>query len=120
MKRFTEEHEWVHINGDTAVIGITSHAAGELGDITFVEMPELHDKFAQGDVLSVVESVTAASDVYCPVSGRVVAVNSALEGNPEMINDSPEQNGWICKLSDIKLDEIEGLMTEDEYLDFIE
>ena len=119
MKRFTEEHEWIEIKDDTGVIGITAHAANELGDITFVELPEVDVQFSQGDVLSVVESVKAASDVYSPISGKVCEVNSSLENHPETINNSAESEGWICKMSKISEDEIQGLMTEEEYTDFI-
>ncbi len=119
MKKFTEEHEWVEVNGELATIGITSHAAQELGDMTFVELPDVGTEFAQGDVLSVVESVKAASDVYSPLSGTVRESNSKLEENPEIINASPEEDGWICKLSNFNPDELIPLMTEGEYADFI-
>ena len=119
MKRFTEEHEWIEIKDDMAAIGITAHAASELGDITFVELPEVGAEFSQGDVLSVVESVKAASDVYSPISGKVCEVNSDLERQPEILNSSAESEGWICKMSKIKEDEIQGLMTDEEYSDFI-
>lgn len=119
MKRYTEEHEWVDLRGDVAIVGITAHAARELGDITFVELPELNAQFAQGDVISVVESVKAASDVYSPVSGTVCDVNAALENSPEQLNISPEDKAWICKLKNVKKDEIDGLMLEEDYIDFI-
>ena len=119
MKRFTEEHEWVEIKEDVVTIGISSHASSELGDITFVELPELDVVFSQGDILSVVESVKAASDIYSPISGTVCEVNSELENNPELMNDSPELKGWICKMKNFKEDEILGLMTDEEYADFI-
>ena len=119
MKRFTEEHEWVEIRDETAVIGISSHAAQELGDMTFVELPEIDAEFAQGDILCVVESVKAASDVYCPLTGTIIDVNSALEENPEKINLSPEEEGWICKMKPFKKDDFEGLMTEEEYAEFV-
>lgn len=119
MKRFTEEHEWVEIVDGVAVIGISSHAASELGDITFIEIPEVNAAIAQGDVLTVVESVKAASDVFCPVSGTIVAVNSALEEHPEIMNESSEDKGWICKMNNVREDDIAGLMTEGEYADFI-
>ncbi len=119
MKRFTEEHEWIEIRDDKAVIGISSHAARELGDMTFVELPEIGVDFAQGDILCVVESVKAASDIYSPVSGKVCEVNAALEEQPELINISPEHEGWICKMESIRKDDIVGLMTEEEYTEFL-
>ena len=119
MKHYTEEHEWIEVKGDLAVIGITAHAAKELGDITFVEVPELSAEFSQGDVLSVVESVKAASDVYSPMSGTVCEINAELEPHPELMNSSPEADGWICKMNKFNDDELQSLMTEEEYTDFI-
>ena len=119
MKLYTEEHEWIEIIDEVARIGITAHAAKELGDITFIELPEVNATFAQGDVLCVVESVKAASDVYCPASGTVCEVNTELENNPEILNASAEANGWICKIVKFKEDEIRGLMTEEEYADYV-
>ena len=119
MKRYTEEHEWIEVNNDLAVVGITAHAAKELGDITFVEVPELGAEFSQGDVLSVVESVKAASEVYSPISGTVCEVNTGLEERPELMNSGPESDGWICKMNKFNDDELQGLMTEEEYADFI-
>jgi glycine cleavage system H protein len=119
MKRFSEEHEWVEFDGDVAIVGISSHAVKELGDITFVELPEIGVEFAQGDVLSVVESVKAASDVYCPVTGTIIHVNTLLEQEPEIMSESPEDKGWICKLTKVNQDDINGLMTEEEYAEFI-
>ena len=119
MKRYTEEHEWIEIQDDRAVIGISAHATSELGDITFVEIPEIGAEFSQGDALSVVESVKAASDVYSPISGTICEVNTKLEENPEIMNRSPEADGWICRMSKFNEDELTGLMTEEDYADFI-
>ncbi len=119
MRRYTREHEWVEVSGSTAVIGITSHAAHELGDITFVELPEAETTCQQGDALGVIESVKAASDVYAPISGKISEVNTALEDAPESVNNSPEQEGWLFKLTDIDDSEVEKLMTEDQYKEFI-
>ena len=119
MKRYTEEHEWIEIQNSLAVIGITGHAAKELGDITFVELPEIGAEFSQGDGLSVVESVKAASDVYSPASGTICEVNTKLDEQPELINSSPESDGWICKMKNFNEDEVNGLMTDEEYADFI-
>jgi len=115
MKYYTEEHEWVEVEEAIATIGITEYAARELGDITFVELPERGTEFGQGDVLSVVESVKAASDVFSPVSGRIVSVNRILTDRPELVNESPEEDGWICKLEHVDEGELENLMTEAEY-----
>ncbi len=118
MKRFTKEHEWIEIKDDLAVVGITEHAAGELGDITFVELPELTAHIEQGDPIGVVESVKAAADIYSPITGDVAEVNSELEDAPEVINESPEGDGWICKLSGFNADDLEALMTDEEYAEF--
>jgi len=115
MKYYSEEHEWVEVEEGVATIGITEYAAHELGDITFVELPEKGSGFGQGDVLCVVESVKAASDVFAPVSGRVTATNRILVDRPELMNESPEEDGWICKLADVDESELDNLMSETEY-----
>lgn len=119
MKHYSEEHEWVEIQGDIAIVGVSSHASDELGDVTYVEFPEIGAEFSQGDTMLVVESVKAASDVFAPVSGRVVAVNNALADRPELINESPEEDGWICRLEGFDERELENLMTYDEYQEYI-
>ncbi len=115
MKKFTKEHEWVDVSGENALVGITEYAAKELGDITFIELPKVDTDMIVGDVLAVIESVKAASDVYCPVSGTVSGVNTDLEEDPSIVNSSPEENGWICEISDYDIDETEGLMDKKEY-----
>ncbi|MCX6984378.1 MAG: glycine cleavage system protein GcvH [Lentisphaerae bacterium] len=115
MKKYTKEHEWVEIKGTEAVIGITAHAAKELGDITFVEMPPEGTDLIVGDVLGTIESVKAASDIYAPISGTVSSINSDLEEDPAIVNSSPEGKGWICKLDNIDLVEFEDLMPQEEY-----
>lgn len=119
MKKFTKEHEWIVLNGTEAIIGITDHAAHELGDITFVELPTIGTQINAGEVLTVVESVKAASDVFSPVSGVVCAANQELDANPQIVNDSPEEDGWICKMKDVDASELDGLMDEKEYRAFI-
>lgn len=119
MKRFTEEHEWVELSGGVATVGITAHAAKELGDVTFIELPEVGIAFQQGDILGVVESVKAAADIFCPIGGTVAAVNEPLTETPEIINESPEHRGWICKLSQVQQSDFDGLMNEDEYEEFV-
>ena len=119
MKKISKEHEWVEVKDGVATLGITSHAADELGDITFVELPEKGQSLGQAEQLGVVESVKAASDIYAPVAGTVAEVNEALEDEPEIINRAAESDGWICKLSDIDESGLDSLMTEDEYRDFL-
>ena len=120
MKRFSEDHQWVEVAKDTATIGITAYAADELGEVNFVELPELGLVLGAGETLCVIESVKAASDVLVPVGGTVARVNSELEDDPGLINASPEKEGWICKLEDIDLGDVDGLMTEEEYESFID
>ena len=119
MKHYTEDHEWVEIENGIATVGITAHAAQELGDITFVDLPAKGTEVSQGDTLTVVESVKAASDVYAPVSGRVSAINKSLTDQPELLNESPEEDGWICRLSGVDETELENLLTEKEYLELV-
>ncbi len=120
MKYYSKDHEWVEVNGDEeAVIGITEYAANELGDITYVELPPVEEDLIVGDTLGVVESVKAASDVYAPVSGTVSAVNEKLEDDPGLINSSSEDEGWICKLENIDMAEIEELMSEADYQKYL-
>jgi glycine cleavage system H protein len=119
MKKYTQDHEWVEIDGDIAVVGISAHAAEELGDITFIELPEIGRDVIVGDVLAVVESVKTASDVYAPISGTVKEVNDELEESPGIVNSSPESEGWICKIDNIDIAEIEDLMTESQYAEFL-
>src|SRR5579862_3393901 len=96
--RFSKDHEWVDVTGDTAIVGITAYAAEQLGDVVFVELPEVGKSVKAGEALAVVESVKAASDVYAPVSGEVVAVNAGLPNAPETVNAMPEKDGWFVRL----------------------
>jgi glycine cleavage system H protein len=116
---FTEEHEWIEVEGDTATIGITDYAQGQLGDIVFVEVPAAGTQLAKGKEAAVVESVKAASDVYAPVSGTVTEGNTALEDDPALVNSAPEGDGWFFKLSMSDAGELEGLMDEAAYKDFV-
>jgi glycine cleavage system H protein len=117
---FTEEHEWIEVDGDTATVGITDYAQQQLGDIVFVEVPDEGKDFAKGDDAAVVESVKAASDVYAPVSGTVVEGNAALTDDPALVNTDPEVEGWFFKLTLADPSELEGLMDEGEYRKFVE
>ncbi|NLF62378.1 MAG: glycine cleavage system protein GcvH [Lentisphaerae bacterium] len=119
MKHYSEEHQWVQVDGDTVMVGVSSFAAEELGEVNFVELPELGAMIAAGGALCVVESVKAASDVIAPVSGRVVEVNASLAENPGLLNDSPEKDGWICKLSQVPAAELAALMDEKSYQRFL-
>ncbi|MBQ9503076.1 MAG: glycine cleavage system protein GcvH [Lentisphaeria bacterium] len=120
MKYYTEDHEWVEISGDEATIGISEYAAGELGEITYVELPEEDDDFIIGDRLGEVESDKASCDIYSPISGTVSVVNDSLAGEPELINESPEDKGWICKLTNFDSSELDDMMNEDAYLKYVE
>lgn len=107
--RFTKTHEWVRIEGDTAEIGITDHAQQELGDVIFVELPEVGATLGAGDKLGVIESVKAASDLYAPVGGRVTAVNDALTASPERVNQDPYGEGWMLRLEGVQQGGVELL-----------
>ena len=115
--KFLDSHEWIKVDDNTAIVGISDHAQNELGEVVFVELPAIGDEFVSGDEAAVVESVKAASEVYTPISGEVIEVNEALEENPELVNTSPYEEGWFFKLkvSDENLGSIESLMTAEEY-----
>ena len=118
--RYTKEHEYIRMDGDTGVVGITDYAQGQLGDVVFVELPQVGRTVAKGEEAAVVESVKAASEVYAPVSGEVVAVNESLEGSPNTVNDDPAGRGWFLKLKVKDASELEDLMTEEQYRTFVE
>jgi glycine cleavage system H protein len=120
LLRYTEEHEWLRLEGDIATVGITAHASELLGDIVFVQLPEIGAKFARGAPAAVVESVKAASDIFAPLSGEVVDVNNAVVEDPALVNAEPQGGGWFFKL---KLDDaksIDGLMDEAAYQKLVE
>lgn len=116
---FTEDHEWIELDGEIATVGISEYAQGQLGDIVFVEVPEEGKTVSKGDDAAVVESVKAASDVYAPVSGTVVEGNPALEDNPALVNEDPEGDGWFFKMTLSDPSELDGLMNESAYADFV-
>ena len=116
---FTKEHEWIRVDGDTATVGISDHAQQALGDIVFAEVPSVGKSLARGDDAAVVESVKAASDVYAPVSGEVTSGNDALGDDPALINRDPEGEGWFFKLKLADHSELEALMAEDAYREWI-
>ena len=113
--RYTESHEWVRVEGDTATVGITKHAAEALGDVVFVELPDVGKSFDKGADMAVVESVKAASDVYAPISGEVIETNGAIVDAPEGVNESPDGDGWFVKLRVKDASELDGLMDEAAY-----
>ena len=118
--KFTEDHEWIRIEGDVGTVGITNYAQEQLGDVVFVELPEIGRKAEQGKEIAVVESVKAASEIYAPASGEVVAVNEALEAAPGTVNEDAEGEGWFFKLRLASPDEVAALMTEAQYKAFLE
>ena len=119
MLKFTEDHEWIDFENGVATIGITDFAQKALGDVVFVELPEVGATYATGDEAAVVESVKAASEVYAPVSGEIVAVNHALEATPALVNTAAMDGGWFFKMKLEDEGELEDLMDEDAYTDFL-
>lgn len=117
---YTKDHEWVRVDGDTGTVGITTYAAGQLGDVVYVELPETGAKFARGDDFAVVESVKAASDVYAPVSGSVLEVNSALTQAPEKVNEAAQGDAWFVRVKLADAGELSDLMDEAAYAAFCE
>jgi len=117
---FIKDHEWIAVEGDVATVGITNYAAEQLGDVVFVELPEVGKVLKPGDSLAVVESVKAASDVYSPISGEVVAANDGLTGNPETVNQSPESLAWFAKVKLANPAELAGLMDRAAYEAFLQ
>ena len=119
MKKYNEEHEWVEVNGDIATVGISTYAVEQLGDITFIELPEMEAEVSMGDSVSFVESVKAASDIYTPLSGEVCEVNEALLDTPEVLNEDAQTN-FVFKLKISNASELDSLMNEDEYKTFVD
>jgi glycine cleavage system H protein len=118
--RFTKDHEWVALDGDVATVGITAYAAEQLGDVVFVEVPEIGKALKPHDNLAVVESVKAASDVYAPIAGEVVETNPTLADNPETVNQDPEKLGWFAKIKVADPAEVEALMDRPAYEAFLQ
>ncbi|NLY11846.1 MAG: glycine cleavage system protein GcvH [Firmicutes bacterium] len=112
---YTKDHDWLKIEGNKAVMGITDYAQNELGDIVFVELPAVGDEFAKGDSIAVVESVKAASDIYAPISGVVTAINETLVDSPELANESPFEEGWFIEFEITNEDEVKELLSASEY-----
>jgi glycine cleavage system H protein len=116
--KYTEEHEWIRIDGDIGTVGISDFAQEQLGDVVFVELPEIGRTVAPGDEAAVIESVKAASELYAPVSGEVIEVNSALNDAPELVNSDPTGEGWFIKIRLARADEVDALMDESAYAAF--
>jgi glycine cleavage system H protein len=120
MRYFTDEHEWIEVDGNVATVGITDYAQGQLGDIVFVELPAVGTAITKGKDAAVVESVKAASDVYAPIDGEVTETNGALEEDPALVNTAPEGEGWFFKMTIADAGQLEGLMDAGAYKAFIE
>ncbi len=118
-KRYTKDHEWIDLDGDVATVGISQYAQEQLGDVVYVELPEVGRKVEKGGEAAVVESVKAASEVYAPVSGEVVGVNDALGSAPATVNEDAEGNGWFLKLKVADPKQLDELMSADQYKDYI-
>ena len=120
MIKYTDEHEWISIDGDVGTIGITDFAQNALGDVVFIELPEVGATFEKGGEAAVVESVKAASEIYAPVAGEVVATNTAIVDDPSIVNSSPTDDGWFFKLKIADAAELDGLMDEETYAAFVD
>ncbi|MEE1654632.1 glycine cleavage system protein GcvH [Microvirga sp. CF3062] len=117
--RYTKDHEYIRVEGDAGIVGISDYAQGQLGDVVFVELPSVGKTLSKGDEAAVVESVKAASEVYAPVSGEVVEVNSELESSPGTVNEDAAGRGWFMKIRLTNESELDGLMTEEQYGEFV-
>ena len=109
-RRYSQEHEWVQVEGDVGTVGITDHAAGELGDIVYVDLPEVGAEFSAGDAVGSIESVKAVADLYIPASGEIVEINHALDGDPGLVNNSPMDDGWLFKVKLADPGELDSLL----------
>ena len=114
-RKYTQEHEWVMVEGEIATVGVTDYAASELGDVVFVELPEVGAEFNQGDPVGSIESVKAVEDLYTPLSGEIMAVNEAVVDNPELVNNSPLDDGWLLKVQVSDIAELETLLDAAQY-----
>tara|TARA_B100001989_G_scaffold192032_1_gene140894 strand:- start:1185 stop:1562 length:378 start_codon:yes stop_codon:yes gene_type:complete len=117
--KYTKEHEWIRVEENFAYVGITDYAQGELGDIVFVELPNLDEEFSQNDIFGTIEAVKTLADLFIPISGKIVAVNEDLEGQPELINTSPYEDGWIVKIEVTNKEDLESLMNNNSYKELI-
>jgi len=117
---YSTDHEWVSVNDDIATIGITDYAQHELGDVVFVDLPEVGDSFEANEPFGSVESVKAVSEIFCPVRGEVIEINSILDANPELINESPHERAWMIKILISNSDELKNLMRADAYEEYLQ
>ncbi len=117
---YTKDHEWLKVDGDEALIGITDYAQGELGDIVFIELPEIGINVIRGEAFGTIEAVKAAADMYSPITGEIIAVNGQLDDSPELINQDPYGEGWILRIRISDNEEIETLLSADEYMKLID
>ena len=115
---YTEEHEWVHVEGDQCTVGITEYAQNELGEVVYVDLPEIGDTFDAGEEFGAIDSSKTSADVYTPVAGEIVAVNAALEEAPEKVNEGAHKEGWLIKIRMSSSDGLEGLMSAEQYEEF--
>ena len=120
MKYYTEDYEWIEIVGSEAIIGLSEYAANAMGEVTFVELPEESEDFIVGDRLGGVETIDTSSDIYAPISGTVSSVNELLVDEPQLLSESPEDKGWICRLTDFDTSDVDDMMNEEEYLKYID
>lgn len=118
-KRFTKDHEWVEKSGDLLIVGITDFAQNQLGDIVSIELPQIGSSFKQNDVMAIVDSVKASSDIFCPVDGKIVEVNEKLLENPEIINQSAFSEGWIVKIKPENSKQLDSLLSKEQYEELI-
>ena len=118
--KYTREHEWIRLEGESVIVGITYYAQEQLGDVVFIELPEVGTSYDRGTEVAVVESVKAASDIYAPITGELIEINSALIDRPELVNEDPENDGWFFKMRLSEPDEIDDFMDETDYQNFIQ
>lgn len=118
--KYTEDHEWISVENGVATIGITDYAQNALGDLVYVELPEIDESISKGDSFAVVESVKSASEVYAPISGTILEVNNLLTDEPELLNGSPYQNGWLAKVKLEDKSELEDMLTDSDYIEHID
>ncbi len=114
-RKYTQEHEWVQVEGEIGIVGITDHAAGELGDIVFVELPETGSEFSAGDSVGTIESVKAVADLFLPVSGEIIEINEAVVDSPELVGNSPMDDGWLVKVRLVEPSELDRLLDASAY-----
>ena len=120
MKYYTEDHVWVEIHGDEATVGMSQHAIDELGEINYIELPPEDEDIIVGEDIGLLESLEDSHSIYAPLSGTITVVNEELENDPALINESPEEKGWICRLTDFDSSDVDDMMNEEEYIKYID